>query len=320
MGTAGPCRLDAMAAAPEHPGRQEMPAGHTRWPGWVQPDVTVPGRRVGRAGQDLPAPADVIAAPDDPEARDRPTRASAGGVIRGTARQPARRTRRRQWQWRDPAGDSSGRAPCRRRWRHALGCRQRTWSTKVLPTLMASSTGSGTRPSRSWGRGDAPRGRPGRGGLRHVARPGRWGPPRRHWPSGSTAPRGAPAYSPKHGMREVRLARPDCPPCVHPWRCTRRSKRPVTWRHVSPMKPGQSRGTTADQPVSDPGRPCGVESPHEPALRRAGLRRCRSSSPAHTHWPHLITATAIHRVRVAAGLAGSPRAQTRPSPLAALAA
>ena len=47
----------------------------------------------------------------------------------------------------------------------------------------------------------------------------------------------------------------------------------------------------------------GVESPHEQAIRRGGLRRCRSIGHAKAHLQPLITAAAINLVRVEAWLA-----------------
>ena len=64
----------------------------------------------------------------------------------------------------------------------------------------------------------------------------------------------------------------------------------------------------------------GIESTHEQAIRRGGLRRCRYIGQAKAHLQHVFTATAINLVRVAAWLEGTPRAKTRRSAFAALAA
>ena len=64
----------------------------------------------------------------------------------------------------------------------------------------------------------------------------------------------------------------------------------------------------------------GIEGTHTQAIRRCGLRRCRYVGQAKAHVQPVITAAAIDMVRVAAWLAGTPRATTRQSAFAALAA
>ncbi len=51
-----------------------------------------------------------------------------------------------------------------------------------------------------------------------------------------------------------------------------------------------------------------------------GLRRSRSLGLARTHWPPILTAAALHVVRVMDWLAEVPRATTRTSRCAALGA
>jgi transposase len=55
----------------------------------------------------------------------------------------------------------------------------------------------------------------------------------------------------------------------------------------------------------------GVESTHTQGVRRCGLRRCRYVGQAKAHLQHLLTATALNFIRVAAWLMGTPRARTR---------
>jgi Transposase DDE domain len=62
----------------------------------------------------------------------------------------------------------------------------------------------------------------------------------------------------------------------------------------------------------------GVESTHEQAIRRCGLRQCRYIGLAKTHLQHLVTAVAINLIRVGEWLAGTPTAPTRCSRFAAL--
>jgi transposase len=67
-------------------------------------------------------------------------------------------------------------------------------------------------------------------------------------------------------------------------------------------------------------RRAGIEGTHTQAIRRCGLRHCRYIGQAKTHVQHVLTATAINLVRVAAWLEDTPRANTRCSAFAALAA
>ena len=67
-------------------------------------------------------------------------------------------------------------------------------------------------------------------------------------------------------------------------------------------------------------RRAGIEGTHTQAIRRCGLRQCRYIGHAKTHLQHVLIATALNLVRVAAWLEGTLRASTRRSTFAALAA
>jgi Transposase DDE domain len=62
----------------------------------------------------------------------------------------------------------------------------------------------------------------------------------------------------------------------------------------------------------------GIESTHEQAIRRCGLRRSRYVGLAKTHLQHLLTSIAINLVRLSDWWAGISPAKTRCSPFAAL--
>ena len=64
----------------------------------------------------------------------------------------------------------------------------------------------------------------------------------------------------------------------------------------------------------------GIEGTQSQAIRRCGLRQCRYVGHAKTHLQHVLTATALNLVRVAAWLEATPRATTRRAPVAGLAA
>jgi transposase len=67
-------------------------------------------------------------------------------------------------------------------------------------------------------------------------------------------------------------------------------------------------------------RRAGIEGTHTQAIRRCGIRQCRDLGHAKTHLQHVLTATALNLVRVAAWLEDTRQATTRRSAFAALAA
>lgn len=129
----------------------------------------------------------------------------------------------------------------------------------------------------------------------------------------------------QNGMTwEVRVARKDCTPCIHRSHGTKAKSEPRRLG-VPTREPYEALQAARQQQTTEAFRRqyaarAGIESTHEPAIRRCGLRRCRDIGQANTHVQHVITATAINLVRVAALLAGMPRATTRRSTFAALAA
>jgi transposase len=68
------------------------------------------------------------------------------------------------------------------------------------------------------------------------------------------------------------------------------------------------------------GQRSGIEGTHTQAIRRCGLRQCRDIGQAKTRLQHVLTTTALNLVRVAAWLEDTPRATTRRSAFATLAA
>jgi transposase len=63
----------------------------------------------------------------------------------------------------------------------------------------------------------------------------------------------------------------------------------------------------------------GIESTHEQAIRRCGLRHCRYLGLAQARLQHLLTACALNWIRVSEWLLEKPRGQTRVSRFAQLA-
>ena len=121
---------------------------------------------------------------------------------------------------------------------------------------------------------------------------------------------------------EARFSGQDCTPCPHRARCTRSKKEP---RIIGLQARDQYEAlqTTREVQTTEAFRQqyaarAGVESTHEQAIRRCGLRQCRYIGLAKTHLQHIVTAVAINLIRVGEWLAGTPIAPTRCSRFAAL--
>jgi transposase len=121
---------------------------------------------------------------------------------------------------------------------------------------------------------------------------------------------------------EARFSAKDCTPCPHRAQCTRSKKEPRIIG-LQPRDQYEALQTTREVQTTGAFRQqyaarAGVESTHEQAIRRCGLRQCRYIGLAKTHLQHVVTATAINLIRVGDWLAGTPIAPTRCSRFAAL--
>jgi transposase len=121
---------------------------------------------------------------------------------------------------------------------------------------------------------------------------------------------------------EARFSAKDCTPCPHRARCTRSKKEPRIIG-LQPRDQYETLQATREVQTTEAFRQqyaarAGVESTHEQAIRRCGLRQCRYIGLAKTHLQHVVTATAINLIRVGEWLAGTPTAPTRCSRFAAL--
>jgi transposase len=144
-------------------------------------------------------------------------------------------------------------------------------------------------------------------------------------PAGKQSISWLPNTYPKNGMVwEVRFARKDCTPCPHRAQCTKAKKEPrllglQAREEYEALQAARRRQTTEAFRQQYAAR-AGIEGTHEQAIRRCGLRRSRYMGLAKTYLQHVITATAINLMRVAAWLEGTPPVKTRRSAFAALAA
>lgn len=143
-----------------------------------------------------------------------------------------------------------------------------------------------------------------------------------------TCPAGQQSYSwlPKTTVPgvavEARFSGKDCTPCPHRAQCTRSKKEPRILglqprEQYEALAAARQRQTTETFRQQYAAR-AGVESTHEQAIRRCGLRQCRYIGLAKVHLQHIVTAVAINLIRVGEWLAGAPTAPTRCSRFAAL--
>jgi transposase len=130
----------------------------------------------------------------------------------------------------------------------------------------------------------------------------------------------------RHGHATVRIAfsKPVCAACASRVDCTRAASAPRALRlrereHHTALQAARVRQQTEAFKKAY-ARRAGIEGTMAQGTRTGDLRRSRSSGVVKTRLMHLLLATALNLMRVAAWLADIPRAQTRPSACAALAA
>jgi transposase len=122
----------------------------------------------------------------------------------------------------------------------------------------------------------------------------------------------------------VKFAYRDCIRCTERTRCTKSktAARSLTLRRQAEQKAIQ-QGRQIQQSAEWKQRyqkRAGIEGTISQGVRVIGLRRTRYIGLAKTHLQHLATAAALNARRIAAWVAGQPRAKTRVSHFAALAA
>ena len=142
-------------------------------------------------------------------------------------------------------------------------------------------------------------------------------------PAGKQSISWLPNTWPENGMMfEARFARKDCTPCELRTRCTRAKNEPrliglQAREYFEALQAARRHQTTEDFRQNHAAR-AGIEGTHAQAVSRCGLRRCRYIGLAKTHLQHVITAVAVNLVRIADWDAASPTAKTRCSRFAAL--
>ena len=142
-------------------------------------------------------------------------------------------------------------------------------------------------------------------------------------PEGKQSISWLPSTYPKGGMQfEARFARNDCAACPMRSRCTRSKVEPriITLQARMEFEALQSvrRNQATEKFRKNYAARAGIEGTHSQAIRRCGLRRCRYIGLAKTRLQHVITAVAINLVRVAEWHNDARSADTRISRFAAL--
>ena len=142
-------------------------------------------------------------------------------------------------------------------------------------------------------------------------------------PEGKQSISWLPSTYPKGGMQfEARFARNDCAACPMRSRCTRSKVEPriITLQARKEFEALQSvrRNQATEKFRKNYAARAGIEGTYAQAMRRCGLRRCRYIGLPKTRLQHVITAVAVNLVRVAEWHNGTPLANTRISQFAAL--
>jgi transposase len=142
-------------------------------------------------------------------------------------------------------------------------------------------------------------------------------------PAGKQSLSWLPNTYPKNGcIWEARFARKDCTPCHLRVQCTKAKLEPrIIGLQAQPYHEAlqQARQTQrTDEFRLEYAVRAGIESTHEQAIRRCGLRDCRYIGLAKTRLQHVITAAAINVIRISDWWASIPQGRTRRSRFAAL--
>jgi transposase len=132
-----------------------------------------------------------------------------------------------------------------------------------------------------------------------------------------------PSTYPKSGMQfEARFARKDCAACPKRSLCTRSKVEPriitLQAREAFEALTSARRTQATEEFRKSYAARAGIEGTHAQAIRRCGLRRCRYVGLAKAHLQHVIIAVAINLVRVAEWYNDTQSANTRISRFAAL--
>lgn len=152
-----------------------------------------------------------------------------------------------------------------------------------------------------------------------------WEAQQAHCPQGQTSIRWTPGRDVSGDpVVRIRFHAATCRACPVRQACTQakdaprqRTVRPQAYHEA--IQAARQRQETAEFTAQYAQR-AGIEGTQSQAIRRCGIRQCRYIGHAKTRLQHILTAAALNLVRVAAWLEDIPRATTRRSAFATLAA
>jgi transposase len=329
IGADGRRLLQAVEAAPALPWRREIPAVQILQQVWTEPYTDPPGPLRWRDVHEMPAPAALIASPDDPEARDskQHSRAWVGYKVHVTETCDPHSPHRITQGMTTPATTPDrvmgpvihqgfadrDRLPGA----HLLDGGSVdadllvTAQTRHHLDVVGPAFGSYSRQCLT-GQGYD---------LRACVID--WEAQQARCPQGQTSVKWPPGRDGSGDpVVRIRVDRGTCRACPARSACTWATDAPrqLTVRppaHHEAIQAARQRQETAAF-TAEYARRAGVEGTPSPAIRRCGLRRSRYLGLATTHLPHLLTAVALNVIRLGEGWLGTPRAKTRCSPFAAL--
>jgi transposase len=144
-------------------------------------------------------------------------------------------------------------------------------------------------------------------------------------PRGKTSISWTPAVDKRtNHVIKIKFSSTDCRACTSRHLCMRSkqkyARRTITIRQREEYQALQARRAEEATPAyaAAYSKRAGIEGTISQGVRRCGLRRSRYVGLPKVHLGHTLVAAAINYLRVAEWFAGTPRAQTRPSPFAVL--
>src|SRR5512139_229122 len=328
IGTDGRLLLEAIDAAPEQGWLGKVPAVQTLRRVWAEQYIAVEGALVWRPVQDMPSPAELIASPYDPEARYSTKRGvewvgykvhltetcdpATPHLIVNVETPPATTPDDNMVEVVHASLAQRNRLPAA----HLVD--KGYTSAPVLLDSTRDYQVTLVGPVADDPSGQARAGE----GFAKAHFQIDWDRQVATCPAGQQSCSWLPKTTVPGVVVEARFSAKDCTPCPHRAQCTRSKKEPrllglQARDQYEALQTARQVQTTAAFRKQYAAR-AGVESTHEHAIRRCGLRQCRYIGLAKTHLQHLVTAVAINLIRVSEWLAGTPIAPTRCSRFAAL--
>ena len=144
-------------------------------------------------------------------------------------------------------------------------------------------------------------------------------------PAGKTSIGWTPAVDKRvNRVIKIKFSSKDCRACASRPLCLRSTKkyarRTITIRRREAYQALQARRAEEATPgyAASYSKRSGIEGTISQGVRRCRLRRSRYVGLGRVHLGHTLTAAAVNYLRLGDWLAGTPRAQTRPSPFAVL--